>query len=370
MRKNKVSAARWLVLNLSAASYDYTDKQKGRESMGGLCDILTYLPPRLREAAGRLSPFAVTELQELRLRTCRPLSAVMRGKESFITPRGGVTSTAELGLTVSADEMEQCFKAVCDYSVHSFTRELSEGFITLRGGHRVGLCATAVYRDGQFSGIHNIGSMNFRIACQRIGCADGLFGALFSDGLKSVLLAGPPLSAKTTVLRDLCRLLGMRWRLSLIDHRGELAAVCAGIPHNDVGVMTDVLDGYPKAYGIQTAVKVMSPQAVVCDEIGAQDEAREILDCLNSGVKFIATVHAGERSELFARAGIKALLEAGVFDLIVFLGSGKNIGRIMEIGKAGALYAEACGRGIADLRVGNGGDVYIGSAGRENCAAV
>lgn len=338
--------------------------------MKGLNDILAYLPAPVREAAEKLSPFAVRELQELRLRVNRPLGLVMNGRESYITQRGGITNAEGMALKITADDMRRSFKAVCDYSVHSFTRELSEGFVTLRGGHRVGLCATAVYSNGAFSGIHNISSMNFRIASERVGCASGLFAVIFSDELKSVLLAGPPLCAKTTMLRDLCRLLGGKYRISVIDPRGELAAVSDGIPQNDIGTMTDVLDGYPKAEGIRTAVRVMSPQAVVCDEIGGVDEACEMLDGLNSGVRFIATAHARNAQELCARPGIRMLLGAGVFDHIVFLDGGENIGRISKIHKAGELYAQACGCGDADRGISFDGDVFFGCTGGKSRAVV
>lgn len=325
--------------------------------MKGLSDILAYLPKSVSEAVGKISPFAASGLQELRLRVNRPLGLVINGRESYVTSRGGMTNSQSMALKITTDEIKGCFKAVCDYSVHSFSRELSEGFITLRGGHRVGLCATAVYNNGAFCGIHNISSMNFRIASERIGCASELFVSLFTDELKSVLIAGPPLCAKTTILRDLCRLLGGRYRISVIDPRGEIAAVSEGVPQNDIGIMTDVLDGYPKSEGIRIAVRVMSPQAVVCDEIGGVDEAEMMLDGLNSGVRFIATAHARDYAELCSRTGIRTLLSKGVFDYAVFLDSGDNIGKILEIRRAGEIYDEACGSSTSDRGVDFNGDI-------------
>lgn len=292
-------------------------------------EILCYFSGRLGEAIGKISDWE--NIWEIRLRVNRPL-AVSAGKKIFyVTDNGQLTYNSKTAFVVSEQDILRCFEAVCRYSVHSFQREITQGFITVKGGHRVGFCGTPVLRDGAVENIKNISSMNFRIAREAIGCADKLFSGCFSGGLCNVLVAGIPSSGKTTILRDLARLLGERYRVALIDERGELAAVSGGIPQNDIGVNTDVFDGYGKALGISAAVRVMSPQIIVCDEIGSEEDFLAIREAACSGVYIAASIHAADMDDLKRKR-----IDLGFFDRIAFL---SDMGKIFRISERGVDHA-------------------------------
>ncbi len=292
-------------------------------------ELLCYFSGRLGEAVRKISDWE--NIWEIRLRVNRPL-AVSAGKRIFyVTDSGQLTYNSKTAIAVSEQDIQRCFEAVCRYSVHSFQREIAQGFITVKGGHRVGFCGTPVLRDGAVENIKNISSMNFRIAREVIGCADKLFAECFSGGLCNVLVAGIPSSGKTTLLRDLARLLGERYRVALIDERGELAAVSGGIPQNDVGVNTDVFDGYGKTVGISTAVRVMSPQIIVCDEIGSEEDFSAIREAACSGVYTAASIHAADMDELKHKCP-----DTDFFDRIAFL---SDMGKISSVSERGGGHA-------------------------------
>ena len=202
--------------------------------------------------------------------------------------------------------------------MHTYEKDIANGFITLYGGHRAGICGSAVYNDDGLHAIKNISSVNIRIARQHCGSAKDLL-TLFDDNnaSKGLLIIGRPLSGKTTVLRDLCRSIGGRFRLSLIDERQEIAAVYEGKPCLDVGLMTDVFSGYDKSDGIIRAVRCMSPDYIVTDELGA--DAESIRQLLNSGVGLIMTAHADSIETALANGGIKAIVDSGAIQHIALL---------------------------------------------------
>ncbi len=253
------------------------------------------------------------ELAEVRLRSGRPAVAVT------VTGRCRVCSE-----TLTRTDIENCFMELCRYSVHSYAREISEGYITLDGGHRAGFCGTAVMQDGRLASLRDISSINLRLAHEVKGCAEQLYSTAFANGLCSLLIAGKPMSGKTTVLRDLARLLGERHRIAVIDSRNEIAAVANGTPTLDVGLNTDILSGYPRQEGMSIALRTLSPELIMCDEIGGDFSAVE--QCLSCGVKLTATVHAGSMYELEQRSETARLLP--LFDCIAVL---SEKGKLSEI---------------------------------------
>ncbi len=263
----------------------------------------------LRSAAGLIHiPAGVSrrEIAEIRLRAGR--------RASVVTVSGRCSPCSEV---LSREDIEGCFQELCRHSVHSFAREIAEGCITLPGGHRAGFCGTAVIKNDTIDTLRDISCVNIRIARQIKGCADELFRTAFSEGLRSLLLAGAPLSGKTTILRDLARLLGEEHRVALIDSRSELAAVYRGTPSLDIGENTDVLCGYPKYEGIMTALRTLSPEVIICDEIGGDADA--VKQCMHCGVKLIASAHAGSLKELYLRPDTAELLP--MFDCAAVLGT-------------------------------------------------
>ncbi len=211
----------------------------------------------------------------------------------------------------SSEEVAEFFAQICRYSVHSFQDEIARGFVTLDGGHRVGICGTAVRENGKIVFIKDVSGLNIRVAHQIVGCSDDIYERFFSDGLRSLLIAGKPLSGKTTVLRDLARRLGERRRVTVIDSRNEISASVRGLPSLDVGLNTDVLCGCGKSEGIMMALRSLSPEVIICDEIAHDGAAVE--QALFCGVKVIAAAHAGSLAELnrrFGESGLPRLFDA------------------------------------------------------------
>ncbi|MBQ3565758.1 MAG: stage III sporulation protein AA [Oscillospiraceae bacterium] len=299
--------------------------------------VLEYLPEKLSCSLKKIPSATVVKINEIRLRANRPVSVSVAGESVFVSPNGSLTRSPTLGINCSAEDISEAFHAVCDYSVHSHQRDISQGFITLEGGNRVGICGTAVGQYNSIETLKFVSSLNFRIAGEIIGCGEEICRKLFGAEPMGVLIIGVPLSGKTTVLRDMCRILGNRYRLSIVDERSEIASCYHGVPQNDVGFFTDVLDGYDKKNGIETAVRVMSPQIVVCDETGGRTDCEAILESVTSGVKILASAHGKSIDEVLQRKHIKKLVSCGIFDYAVLLGNGSDVGTVKEIRKIGGL---------------------------------
>ena len=275
---------------------------------------------------------------EIRIRTGQTIALEMAGNSGTGgTGTGGTGGSrrVRLGEPVTAEQIHDCVKEFCGYSLHSFEKQFKEGWITLEGGHRAGFTGTAVLRGGEVENLRDLSSLNLRIARQYIGCAEELY-AMMSGGdsrskpdgreLTGLLVIGRPMSGKTTVLRDLCRLTSARRKVALIDERSEIAAVHNGVPALDVGENTDILNGFPKAGGIMTALRSLSPEYVICDEIGW--EVAELTAVAHSGVKMIIAAHGGSLKDAYSSARIGGLLESGGISHIALLGHGKNIGKV------------------------------------------
>lgn len=292
---------------------------------------LPYFPEVLQEPLRRMPTGEQERVQEIRLRANRPMQVVCGGQAYLLGRDGRFCLRDSDGMLVSRLMLDTVFQSICEHSVHSYQADIRQGFVTIAGGSRVGLCGSAVLQNGTVEMLRYISGMNFRIAREMKGCAAELAAQLFGDGLCGVLVAGPPASGKTTILRDLSRILGEKYRVSVMDERGELAAVQHGEPSFDLGRQTDIFDGYPKALGIAAAVRVMSPEVLLCDEIGGTEETDALLPTLHTGVQLVASVHAGSVAELYARPQIKRLLEANAFSYAVMLGTGEQCGQVLSV---------------------------------------
>ncbi len=274
----------------------------------------------LKTAAAKIRLNGVCgEVCEIRLRAGRSAAAV--------TADGKIYHCSE---PFSKEDIADCFAELCRYSVHSFTNEIAEGFITLDGGHRVGICGTAVTNGHIVTGQRDISSLNIRIAHEVKGCGMELYERAFSKGLRSLLVGGRPMSGKTTILRDLARLLGKDRRVTVIDSRNEISASVRGQPTLDTGENTDVLCGFPKHEGIMLALRSLSPDVIICDEIGG--DAKAVEQCLFCGVCVVAAAHAGSFAELSRREDTRKMLP--FFDCAAVLGTK---GRILEFKEGDAL---------------------------------
>lgn len=268
-------------------------------------------------------PYTVKErTQEIRLRSGQ-----------FIALEMG-TDRLRLNVKVNSLELDELLKSFCNYSLYSFTKQLSEGFVTLAGGHRAGFAGTAVTDRGEITAIRDITSINLRIAKEYKGCSDKLFDTVFlkdSENFKGLLIIGRPLSAKTTVLRDLIRNISETGKITVIDERGEIAAKSSGYITNDLGPNTDVLNSFPKAEGFITALRALSPEYIACDEIG--QDVKSVLKCVNSGVKLILTAHSSDIEEASASLFTGKILTTGGISHVALLGTGKEIGKLIKVWK-------------------------------------
>ena len=293
-------------------------------------DALPYFPQKIRQPLQAIPKDTADQIQEIRLRIGQSVQAVKGGKAYALTWNGTLAPLQTSAIVVQKQDIDALFQNLCCHSVHSRETAIRQGFLTAAGGNRAGICGTAVMQHHKIETIRTVSSINFRIASERIGCAAALMQLdPFRKNMGGILIAGPPASGKTTLLRDLTRILSQTYRIALLDSRGELAAIQNGIPQFDLGMQTDILDAYPKAEGIEIAVRVKSPEILICDEIGDADEADALLQSVHTGVRIIATAHAGSIAELYERPQILRLIRAGVFHDAVLLGSGNACGQVL-----------------------------------------
>ena len=288
------------------------------------------LPPNLYSVLSKVPDIVSSNAQEIVLRVNSPLCIECNTKRYYFTIKSCVTDTIfETNmLFVYQRNIFDTFQNICNYSVYSRQTEINNGYLTLKGGHRAGICGTAVMSEGRIVNIKDITSINIRISREIIGCANELY--LNIEPLKGVLLCGSPCSGKTTLLRDLARNLSHTYKVSLIDERNEISSKVNGIFQNDVG-LCDVFDGYKKCDAITQSIRAMSPDIVVCDEISTTEDVETVAFALNSGVSFIASMHADNYNNLLKRPLAQKLLETGAFSQIVFLESRNNAGKISSI---------------------------------------
>lgn len=287
---------------------------------------LTFLPPTLQQPLSAVGENIRQQVQEIRLRRGGALMLSTPFGEKCIDTYGKLTDF-ETAHTVypTAEEIEKTFLRVCDYSVHSHTAELCDGYVTAAGGFRVGVAGTAVMQDGQVTAVRDIRSLCIRIAARHDGCAAALY-PLYARRMTSLLIAGEPSCGKTSMLRDLARVLTAgkytkRYRLAIVDERAEIG----DIPN------ADILTGFPKPQGILQAVRTLAPDGVMFDELGTVEETAALTANLHSGVPAIATAHCRNLQECRARPAVRLALERGVFQKIVFLQGRHAPGKICEI---------------------------------------
>ena len=304
--------------------------------------ICMYLPERLKNTVGRIKPEFAACLEEVRLNAGLPLMGVFAGCDKFIIEDGSFTSIPEKAFHVNREEMEDLFYRLCEHSVYAYQDDIARGFITLQGGYRAGICGKIVYLGDSVKSIKEISSVCIRISRQMKGCAENLFPYIKMNDrdIYNTLIISPPRCGKTTILRDICRIISTGseddnftgLRTAVIDERSEIAACYRGVVQNDCGPRTDVLDGCRKSEGIEMMLRGMSPAVIIVDELGAKKDAESIRMAWNAGVRIVATAHAFDLDDLKGRLGLGVLASKSGFERYIVLGirDGKRWVKVMD----------------------------------------
>lgn len=289
--------------------------------MVNIDEILRYFPNKIYQIFFNLfqeNNKIIDELQEIRMRTDRPIILRLREKD-FI-----------LQYNIPQSEILQIVERLCENSIYAYKNQICEGFITVKGGHRVGLTGSCVIENGKIVNVKYISSLNFRIAREVLNCSTRVLREIIDIENKSIyntIIVAPPGRGKTTILRDVIRRLSngideINFKgktCGVVDERGEIAAMYKGVPQNDVGIRTDIIENVTKNQGIHMLVRTMAPEIIACDEIGGSDDIEAIHYALYSGVKGIFTMHGKNIEDIKNNRQIYELIENREIQKVVFL---------------------------------------------------
>ncbi len=319
--------------------------------------VIQVFPQKLRRMLQQAKT-ADFQAEELRLRAGQPFLMQARGREWFLMEDGRCwVDVGEMKAwrqphcfyLATSEDIHNTLELMSRYSLYAFDRELRQGFLTIPGGHRIGVAGQAVLEGNQVKTLQNISFLNVRIARQIPGCESHILPWVYEKGrLCSLLIISPPGCGKTTLLRDLIRQVSNGWEyqnhldqrplvtvkgiaVGVVDERSELGACSYGIPQNDLGIRTDVLDGCPKAEGIMMLIRSMAPRVVAVDEIGSKEDLEAIRYGKNCGCKLMATVHGSSLEDIQKKPVLKEFVQEGVFERFIVLEAGGKPGTVKLI---------------------------------------
>lgn len=268
------------------------------------------------------------KIQEIRIKIEKPII--------LYTDRGEFI----LSNNVTKEDFKFIIQRISNYSIYAYEEEIKQGFITLKGGHRVGIAGECVMENNKIKTIKNISSLNIRISKEVIGCSKDVLKYIVSNNIiKNTLIISPPKCGKTTILRDITRVLSsgsLKENLTgkkvvVIDERSEIGASYNGIPQMNLGIRTDVLDNCLKREGMLMAIRSLSPDVLICDEIGTKEDIDALNTAFNSGVNIVVTVHGSSLGDIKKRRAFDDFLLSGIIERIIVLSNRLGVGTIENI---------------------------------------
>ncbi|AZO95674.1 stage III sporulation protein AA [Halocella sp. SP3-1] len=330
-------------------------------------NLLDYLPERTALLIGGLSEWRDKKLVEIRLRVNQAIQLIGSNIDFFIDLNGKRLKNSDRFYGLNREEMEKAFLLLSHNSIYALERQLLEGFITIPGGHRVGFTGQVVVENARIKTIKNINSLNYRICREFTGAAEDIVTYLYDrerDLVLNTLIVSPPLCGKTTLLRDLIRIFSQGMldkgikgkKVGLVDERSEIAGAYKGVPQNNIGSRTDLLDNCPKAEGMMLLIRSMSPEVIAVDEIGRDEDINAIQEALYAGVSLITTIHGRDFTDIKRRPGIADLIDKGLFERFIFLSNRAGIGTIEAVrdrnGREVSCFVDKINWGSNDLSIG------------------
>lgn len=300
--------------------------------------LLSMIPQQFRDVLRQLPNQVLTQLEEIRIRKEQPVELIYGNVSRFLCSSGELSAHHKKGWKISAHEMEKITNLISQHSIYALEEELKRGYVTITGGHRIGIVGKVMVEKGEVKAIRDISGFNIRIAREKKGIALPLVPFLLESGrILNTLILSPPQCGKTTLLRDLARAISYGnvhlsgKKVSIVDERSEIAGSVNGIPQKDVGPRTDILDACPKAEGIMMLIRSMSPDVIIADEIGRPEDAIAIQEALNAGVSIITSAHAASLQDLNRRPTLSRMIGQGMFERYIVLGRSKGVGTVEGI---------------------------------------
>ena len=294
-----------------------------------LDEILGYFPEKLENKLSEEIKDKLDSLEEIRLRVNRPIVLKFRDTDKVIK------------YNVTTEDILSTLQILCENSIYSYQNQIAEGFITIKGGHRIGISGSCAIEDGKVINIRYIYSLNFRIARQVIGSSNLVLKHILNlenNSIYNTLIISAPGTGKTTILRDIIRQLStgikeikfLAINVGVVDERGEIAAMYKGIPQNDIGIKTDIIENVSKSIGIKMLIRSMAPKVIVADEIGKREDIEAIHYAICSGCRGIFTAHGSNFADVSLNPVIHNLIETHTIERLVFLDE-KEKGKVKEM---------------------------------------
>ncbi|WP_353892387.1 stage III sporulation protein AA [Proteinivorax hydrogeniformans] len=295
-------------------------------------EVLLFFPEPIRSALRVVLHNNHGKLEEIRLRVRRPLAVGIEGKDYYVSKDGKINTSSPMIITKS--QIESAKQLLFNYSYYSVEEELKNGFVTVKGGHRVGVIGKAVMQKGEIKTLKEISGLNFRIARQVSNLASKVMPYVFESGsFLNTMIISPPNCGKTTLLRDMVRSLSddFKFKVGVVDERSEIAACYQGQPQLDVGNRTDVLDGCPKDEGMTLMIRSMSPDIIATDELGREQDVVGVEHAITCGVGLLTTVHGLNLKDLMDKRWVKEVLDLDYFKRLIILSRTNGVGTVEEI---------------------------------------